>query len=188
MTLRGTRFQSASVVLMAAGALWIQQATSSARAEAAGGLQWTAPADWTSKGSTRMRAATYAIPAAAGDSEGGECAVYYFGPGQGGSVRANVRRWLGQFRTPEGGPVDESARVTEKNVGEIAVTWLEVSGTYLFKPARFAPKVTPKPGYRMLAAIAQGPAGPVFFKLTAPANTAGNAEAAFEKMLQSLSQ
>ena len=106
MTLRGTRFRTASVVLMAAGASWIQQGASSARAEAAGGLQWAAPADWTSKGSTRMRAATYAIPAAAGDSEGGECAVYFFGPGQGGSVRANIRRWLGQFRTPEGGPVD----------------------------------------------------------------------------------
>ncbi len=173
---------------MAAGVLWIHQVTSTARAEAAGGLRWAAPADWTSKGSTRMRAATYSIPAAPGDSEGGECAVYFFGPGQGGSVQANVRRWLGQFRTPEGGPVDEAARVTERNVGEIPVTWLEVRGTYLFKPAPFAPKVTPKPGYRMLAAIAQGPVGPVFFKLTAPANTADNAEAAFEKMLKSLSK
>ena len=188
MTLRGTRFQTASVVLMAVGALWIQQATSVARAEAAGGLQWTAPADWTSQGSTRMRAATYVVPAAAGDSEGGECAVYFFGPGQGGSVRANVRRWLGQFRTPQGGPVDESAKIEETKVGEIAVTRLEVSGTYLFKPAPFAPKVTPKPGYRMLAAIAQGSVGPVFFKLTAPAKTATQARAAFEKMLHSLTE
>ncbi len=188
MILRGTRFRTAAVVLMAAGASWIQQGASSARAEAAGGLQWAAPADWTSKGSTRMRAATYGIPAAAGDSEDGECAVYFFGPGQGGSVRANMRRWLGQFRTPEGGPVDESASIEETKVGEIAVTRLEVSGTYLFKPAPFAPKVTPKPGYRMLAAIAQGPAGPIFFKLTAPAKTAAKAEVAFEKMLHSLTK
>ncbi len=188
MTLHRSRFRTASVVFTAAAALWIQQGTSSARAEAAGGLQWTAPADWTSKGSTRMRAATYAVPAAAGDSEGGECAVYFFGPGQGGSVRANVRRWLGQFRTPEGGPVDDSARITETQVGELAVTRLEVSGTYLFKPAPFAPKVTPKPDYRMLAAIVQGPVGPIFFKLTAPAKTATQVEAAFEKMLLSLTK
>ncbi len=188
MTLSATRFRTAGAVLAAAGMLWIQQSGSRAQAEAAGGLQWNAPSDWTSQGSTRMRAATYVVPAAAGDSEDGECAVYFFGPGQGGSVQANIRRWLGQFRTPEGGPVDESARITKKSVGDIAVTWLEVSGTYLFKPAPFAPKVTPKPGYRMLAAIAQGPVGPVFFKLTAPEKTAGKAEAAFEEMLNSLSK
>ena len=188
MTLGVARFRTVGIVLVAAGSLWIQQSGSPARAEAAGGLQWNAPEDWISKGPTRMRVANYVVPAASGDSENGECAVYFFGPGQGGSVRANIRRWLGQFRTPEGGPVDELAKVTEERVGDIAVTWLEVSGTYLFKPAPFAPKVTPKPGYRMLAAIAQGPSGPVFFKLTAPAKTAGKAEATFEKMLKSLSK
>ena len=188
MSLSGTRFRTAGTILVAAGMLWISQVGSFARAEAAGGLEWNAPLDWTSKGSTRMRAATYVVPAVAGDSEDGECAVYFFGSGQGGSVRANIRRWLGQFRTPEGGPVDESAKIEETKVGDIAVTRLEVSGTYLFKPAPFAPRVTPKPGYRMLAAIAQGPVGPVFFKLTAPAKTSRKAEAAFEKMLKSLSK
>ena len=175
-------------VWAAACALWMQQGGSLARAENAGGLHWKAPAEWTSKGATRMRAANYGIPAAAGDSEDGECAVYFFGPGQGGSAQANVRRWLGQFRTPQGGPVDDSARVEQTRINDIAVTRLEVSGTYLFKPAPFAPKVTPKPGYRMFAAIARGPVGPVFFKLTAPAKTAAGAKAAFEQMLQSLSR
>ncbi len=49
-----------------------------------------------------------------------------------------------------------------------------------------SPRAIPKPGYRMLAAIAQGTEGPVFFKLTAPEKTANAAEADFEKMLESL--
>jgi hypothetical protein len=49
-----------------------------------------------------------------------------------------------------------------------------------------APKATPKPGYRMLAAIAQGQDAPVFFKLTAPKKTADAAEPDYQKMLTSL--
>jgi len=157
-----------------------------AQAESASGLNWTAPAAWESQGARPMRAATYVVPPSGGDKEPGECAVYFFGAGQGGSVQANVRRWLGQFQTPDGGPVDETAQIEDKTISGIKVTTIDVSGTYLFKPAPMSPRAIPKPGYRMLAAIAQGTEGPVFFKLTAPAKTANAAQADFEKMLQSL--
>jgi hypothetical protein len=49
-----------------------------------------------------------------------------------------------------------------------------------------APQATKKPGYRMLAAIVEGQDAPVFFKLTAPAKTAAQAEAAFHEMIASL--
>ncbi|HXJ41594.1 MAG TPA: hypothetical protein VNH18_20115, partial [Bryobacteraceae bacterium] len=51
-------------------------------AESSAGLKWTAPGAWASKGAAPMRAATYT----AGDAE---CVVYFFGPGQGGTVDAN---------------------------------------------------------------------------------------------------
>ncbi len=135
-----------------------------------------------------MRAASYQIPPAAGDAEGGECIVYYFGPGQGGGVEANVQRWIGQFEAPGGGPADKLAKRTSTTVGGIPVALLDLSGTYLFKPAPMAPQATRKPGYRMLAAIAEGKDAPVFFKLTAPAKTAAEAEAAFKAMINSLSK
>ena len=47
-----------------------------------------------------MRVATYAVPGAKG-AEAGECAVFFFGPGQGGGVDDNVARWAKQF---EGAP------------------------------------------------------------------------------------
>ena len=155
-------------------------------ADTASGLSWTHPSSWKADAARPMRAATYAIPAAAGDAEGGECVVYYFGPGQGGGVEANIDRWVKQFQAPDGGPADKLAKREDRSVGSIPVATLELTGTYLFKPFPMAPNATPKPGYRMLAAIVQGKDAPVFFKLTAPKKTADAAEADFWKMIESL--
>ena len=133
-----------------------------------------------------MRAANYVIPAAAGDSEDGELAVYYFGPGQGGAVEANIQRWIDQFRAPDGGPADALAKRSSKTVNGIEVEILDLTGTYMFKASPMAPSATPKPGYRMMAAIAQGPSAPVFFKLTAPKKTADAVESQFFEIVDSL--
>ena len=152
----------------------------------AGGVKFDAPSAWTSTPKP-MRTANYTIPAAAGDSQDGELAVFYFGPGQGGGVEANVRRWLGQFVNEDGSPLgSDDATRTEQEVGGLQVTILDVSGTYLFKPFPMAPRATPLPGYRMLAAIVQGPDAPIFFKLTAPSKTAAGAEAGFRDVIASL--
>ena len=154
-----------------------------AAAEEAGGLRYDPPSDWQSQPKP-MRTANFVVPGAGGD---GECAVHYFGPGQGGGVEANVRRWLGQFLGADGRPLAAAqAKQLERTVNGIAVTTLDVSGTYLFKPFPMARQAVKKPGYRMLAAIASGPDAPIFFKLTAPDKTAAEAETAFHKMIDSL--
>ena len=133
-----------------------------------------------------MRAANYVIPAVAGDSDPGELAVYYFGPGQGGAVEANIQRWIGQFRTPDGRPANNLAKRSSKTVNGVEVEILDLTGTYMFKRSPMAPSATPKPGYRMLAAIAKGPDAPVFFKLTAPEKTANAVESEFFKIVDSI--
>ena len=65
----------------------------------AGGVRWTVPAGWEAAAERPMRAATYKIPAASGQ-EAGECGVFFFGRGQGGSVEDNLTRWKGQFEPP----------------------------------------------------------------------------------------
>lgn len=158
----------------------------SASAAEAGGVQFDPPSGWPSTPKP-MRTANYTIPAAAGDSRDGELAVFYFGPGQGGGVEANVRRWLGQFVKADGRPLSGAdADRSEEEVGGLQVTTLDVSGTYLFKPFPMAPRATPLPGYRMLAAIVQGPDAPIFFKLTAPAKTAAAAQPEFRKLIASI--
>ncbi len=172
-----------ALVLLAG--VWLALCPSLPAAEA-GGVSFDVPAEWVAAPKP-MRAANYTIPAAPGDTRDGELAVFYFGPGQGGGVAANVRRWLGQFVQADGSPMtQESADRSEQDVNGMRVTVLDVSGTYLFKPFPMARSATPMPGYRMLAAIVQGPDAPVFFKLTAPARTAAAAAAQFRQVLASL--
>lgn len=155
-------------------------------AESAGGIGWSAPAGWEAQAARPMRAATYRVPRAAGDREDGECAVFYFGAGQGGSVEANVKRWIGQFELADGRPADKAAKITKTAIAGMAATRIDVAGTYLASAGPMAPGAVKKPGYRMLGAIVEAPGGNVFFKLTGPAKTVAAAEAQFEALLKSV--
>ena len=148
-------------------------------ADSTAGIQWTPPSTWKAQAQRPMRAATYEVPGVGGE-EAGECAVFYFGQGQGGDVQANVDRWIAQFE----GTAKKPAPKTEQ-IGGVKVTTLEHSGTYL-SGGPMSPVKTPKPNYRMLGAIAEAPQGNVFFKLTAPARTAAAHAAAFRKMIESI--
>lgn len=152
-----------------------------AQAEPAGGLSWTAPAGWKEQPARAMRAATYAVPKAAGDAEDGECAVFYFGAGQGGAVQANIERWYGQFESSAKPPAPRAGKA-----GKYKVTYVEHSGTYRSGGPMMAAPPVKKPGFRLLGAIVEGPQGSVFFKLTGPAKTVAASSAAFEKMISAI--
>ena len=151
---------------------------------AVAGIAWSVPSNWRSRGPAPMRVATYAIPPAAGDTEGGELAVFFFGTGQGGDVRANLERWYGQMEQPDGRPSGPLAKVAERTAGGVKVTTVSVDGTYLWSPRPMSSEKVKKPGYRLLGAIAEAPGGNVFFKLTAPAKTA--AAAGFDAFVASI--
>lgn len=153
-----------------------------------GGLTWEAVEPLVGRAPrSRMRAAEYAVAGAAPDT-GAEMTVYYFGPGQGGSVEANLDRWIGQFTRPDKKPSRDAAKIEKHDVGGVRVTTLDLEGTFA---ANMGPmmKATPKggnPGYRVLGAIAEGPDGPVFFKLVGPKATVEMAEAAFYHLVESI--
>jgi hypothetical protein len=155
-------------------------AAAPALAESAGGVTWTAPAAWKADAPRQMRAATYLVPAAKGDAEGGEVAVFYFGQGQGGAVDANIQRWVGQFVGAK-----PPAQKKEK-LGGFDVTTLELEGTYQSSMGGPMGPKTDKPGFKLLGAIVEGPQGNVFFKFTGPAKTVDAARADFLKMLKAL--
>lgn len=134
-----------------------------------------------------MRLATYMIPHAAGDAENGECGVYYFGPGQGGSVEANLDRWIGQFVQADGKPSKTAAKVEKRTLHGLKVTTVDVSGAYTGMGGPMAQTGKPVPGYRLLGAVVEGPQGSIFFKFTGPAKTTAQNQAAFNKMLDSMS-
>ena len=147
-------------------------------ADAAGGVSWTVPGTWKSGEARPMRAATYAVPAPTKDTEGGECAVFFFGPGQGGSIDDNVKRWVGQF---DGG---KAAPARKEMVNGLDVTRVEVDGT--FQSGGMSGPQVAKPGFKLLGAIVEGKDGNVFFKFTGPAKTVDGARKDFEALLKSL--
>ena len=152
------------------------------------GIGWQKPARWEMQGKRPMRVATYRVPRAGRDAEDGECVVFYFGAGQGGGVDANIQRWVGQMKNP-GGEELEPAMVRENmEIGGLKVTKLDVHGTFMYSPRPMSPQKIPKPDHRMLAAVVEGPEGPVFFKLVAPKDTATAAQKEFASLLSSLNR
>lgn len=155
-------------------------------AESAAGISWTAPSAWKNAGPKPMREATYTAAAAPGDADPGECAVYYFGQGQGGGVQANIDRWVGQFDQPNGKPSKDAAQTKKKVIHGLNVTTVEVTGIYKGMGGPMAATHPSKTGYRMMAAIVEAPQGAVFFKFTGPSKTVAANQAAFDKLLDSL--
>lgn len=146
-------------------------------------LAWTVPAGWaTETPSSEMRKAQYAIPAAAGDAEGGQCAVFYFGPGQGGDIRSNVDRWATQFTGAGGHPTPV---ITETMVGGRKVLKVTMEGTYNASTMTGGDAV-PKPGTLLLGAIVEGPDSNWFFKCTGPAKTMQEHRKEFDALVESV--
>jgi hypothetical protein len=152
----------------------------------AGGVSWAKPSGWIIQQPRPMRAATYTVPSQASESAAGECAVFYFGPNQGGGVDANIARWLGQVQQPDGSDTQEEAEIGKGEAGGMTVTTVDVSGTYLASSGPMMQVKETKPDHRLVGAIVEGPQGAVFFKFTGPAETVAGAKEAFDAMVQSV--
>ena len=149
-----------------------------------GSLTFTAPTAWKTRApASTMRVAEFVVPRVPGDAEDADVIVYFFG-GTGGSVDANVQRWIGQFERPAGAPADGN-RATF-NVGNLKVTSVDVSGTYIAEVRPGSTERHHKPNYRMRAAVVETPQGPYFVKFTGPAETVAAGMPAFDAFIKSL--
>ena len=144
------------------------------------GVTWSMPQRWVVAPPRQMRVATYSIAPAEGDAEPAECGVFYFGNDQGGSVDANIDRWINQFEV-------KSAPVrTSKDVNGLTVTLVQIAGTYLAPAGPMMQSQGKKENFKLLGAIVQAPEGSVFFKLTGPARTIAAAEGDFNGLISSV--
>lgn len=163
------------------------QSDSNTMTQAAAGMMWQAPEDWTKEMPTSsMRKAQYRLPGVESDPEDASVVVFYF-QGEGGGVQANIERWVSQFKQPENGQLQPE---TEKQtVNGLQQTIVDVSGTYLFKTRPMAPTATEKPGFRMLAAVIEGAeSGPWFVKCVGPEKTMAKWEDSIYQFLQTFQQ
>ncbi len=152
---------------------------------AVAGATWNVPDSWTVQEKRPMRVATYHVAPASGDTDPGECAIFYFGAGEGGSVEMNLARWAGQF---EGSDGKEAEMVQSKStINGLEVTTTSVSGTYLASMGpMFQSGAVKKTAHKMLGAIIAAPDGNVFFKFTGPGKTIDAANDDFAAMIQSV--
>ena len=152
----------------------------------AGSLGFTPPASWKPRpAASAMRVAEFVVPKAPGDQEDAEIIVYYFG-GTGGSIAANVDRWIGQMQQPDGTPSKDKARREAQTVNGLKVSLVDVSGTYVAEVRPGAADRHNKPNFRLRAAVVETPRGPYFIKMTGPAKTVAAADADFKKFVGSL--
>jgi hypothetical protein len=137
----------------------------------AGALRFAAPPEWKSRQpASSMRVAEFTLPKAPGDAEDGELVVYYFG-GTGGSVEANIERWIGQMQQPPGRTAKDAVRRTQRDVNGLQVTLVDISGTYVAEVRPGSADRYNKPNFRMRAAVVTTPKGPYFIKAVGPSQT-----------------
>jgi hypothetical protein len=151
------------------------------------GLKSTTPAAWKPNSKlSKFRVNQFAIPKVDGDKEDGELVVFFFGKGGGGGTADNVKHWKGMFAAPAGKTIDELTKVDMFKVGNVDITYVTISGTYLSKFPPFAPnaKVIPKENYRFIGVIFDSQNGPYFMRLTGPARTVDANKEGFDKWLK----
>jgi len=150
----------------------------------AAGLVFDVPESWKSvPPRTSMRIAEYQLP---GDAGPAELTVFAFPPGQGGSVDANINRWAGQFKTPDGGTPETKRRTLETHGLKAYVVQTEGSYTPT-SMGPMAPKQPPKAGQALYGVIVEGgPQGMVFVKVAGPEATVKQHAAELDAMTNSV--
>jgi len=135
------------------------------------GWAWVAPTSPMRKAQFSVKSADAGVPA--------EVVFFAFGPGEGGGVEANVRRWLGQFE-PDG--KNDTADRHEENIGGIPVTFVSQRGT--FAGGMPGGPASPQPDYALRGAILSAAQGTVFVKMTGPEKTVRAAGESFLEMVR----
>lgn len=149
-------------------------------------LRFKMPDGWLSESpSSKMRVAQYKLPKAEGDAEDASLVVYYFGPAQGGSVDANIDRWISQMEQPNSGSSKEKAKTQTITVNGLKVTTVDVAGTYTAEMSPGSPTHYNKPSFRLRGAVIETPRGYYFAKLIGPEKTVGHWKDAFNDYVKS---
>ena len=153
---------------------------------AVAGMEFTAPENWVPvQPTSNMRQASFEFGPVGTDTEKAEMHVFYFGPGDGGDVDANVQRWLSQMAPAEGAQAQEPEHSMFTASG-YPVHLVKVDGTYSQSMGPASAHGEPKAGYRLAGAIVEGAQGNVFFKITGPAATVRAMEPGLQTMLEGL--
>ena len=149
-------------------------------------LRFKAPPEWVvEKPSSSMRLAQYKLPKVDGDAEDASLVLYFFGTNQGGSVQANVERWISQMEQPDGSSSAKKAKQESLTVNQLKIATIDLTGTYIAETAPGSSVRHNNPDFRLRAAVIETPKGPHYVKLVGPSKTVSHWDKAFNAYLQS---
>jgi hypothetical protein len=147
-----------------------------------GNLKLEAPEAWVpTQPASSMLQNEFVVSAVEGDSTDGRVTVM----SAGGSVEANIDRWIGQFSQPDGSSTADKAKTEKLDLAGREVHLVDISGTYADSQGMMGP-VVERPDYRMLSAIIVAPEATYFVKFYGPRKTVDSQAAAFRKMIEDL--
>ena len=153
---------------------------------AAGELRFKAPDGWTNEtASSTMRVAQYKLPKAEGDKDDAALVLYYFGASQGGTAEANIDRWIGQIKQPDGSDSKSKAKTNLLTINGLKVTTVDLTGTYTAEMAPGSQTFHNDENYRLRAAVVETPKGNYFVKLAGPAKTIARWDQSYNDYLKS---
>lgn len=145
-----------------------------------GGLVMMKPSSWVWTAPTmQFRALQYSVPAVGTEAPAAELVFSVFVAGDGGPVDANLDRWAGQFRGPDGQAAP--AKRSKSTQGEFTISRIESVGSYMGMG-----QAAPRPDQMQLGAIIEASGRNVFAKLVGSTATVESNRAAFEAMLASM--
>lgn len=140
------------------------------------------PAAWRQTPPTsQFRLAQWLVPGKGGDAE---AVVFYFGPGQGGSVQANIERWASQFTAADGKPV--TPKIERGKVGALPLTTVELQGNYARNIGTGMQGGQQRPEQMLISSVVESPRGNVTFQLYGPRATVEANRAAFMAMVKAM--
>lgn len=116
---------------------------------------------------SEMRQLQFKVPASGAEGgDGAEFVVYFFGPGQGGTLDANIERWQSQFQGPDGTPV--APTVTQIGTETIPATLVELRGSY-GRSVGMGPGDDVLADRMLLAGVIETPEGNLYPQMHGPA-------------------
>ncbi len=130
------------------------------------------------KPKSRIVEAEFSVKALKGDENNGRLTMMR----SGGSIEANIDRWVGQFS----GKMEKE--VTKEKHNGLTVHLVDLTGTFANSPnGPFGPKKM-EDDYRMLGAICVSSTGNYFLKFYGPKKTVASQLDNFKKMLKSVKE
>jgi hypothetical protein len=154
------------------------------RTEAAN-LRFSVPAIWRRvPGTSDAQAARFRLPAAPGDVADTDVVLLGRVDAKPGVADDQVERWNARFTEPDSRPAKATGAVLHRTIDGLAVTRLDVSGTYVGSGGGSVQAGVSR--YRLLGAVVVADADAWVFEILGPNSTVGAARADFDALLLSL--